>query len=152
MVRVTSSSTIDVKRVLYSVPARLVGESLRLHIYDDRIEAYVGSTLAHTLSRTYALNYNQRGRCIDYRHLIGQLARKPQAFRYSQLRDDLLPNATYRQIWVAIDQQLEPRAACKRIVGILSLAARTDCEQPLGTYLQQQINRNHLPSSNSHYD
>jgi hypothetical protein len=146
VVKVTSSSTIDVKRVLYSVPARLVGESLRLHIYDDRIKAYVGSTLAHTLTRAYALNHNRRARCIDYRHLIGQLVRKPQAFRYSQLRDDLLPNATYQQIWVAIDQQLEPRAACKRIVGILSLAARTDCEQPLGAYLQQQIAKDKLPS------
>ncbi len=146
VVKVSSSSTIDVKRVLYSVPGRLVGESLRLHIYDDRIEAYVGSMLAHTLPRTYTLNSNQRGRCIDYRHLIGQLVRKPRAFRYSQLRDDLLPNATYQQIWAAIDQQLEPRAACKRIVGILSLAARTDCEQALGIYLQQQMTRNHLPS------
>jgi len=146
VVKVTSSSTIDVKRVLYSIPARLVGETLRLHIYDDRIEAYVGSTLAHTLTRAYTLNHNRRARCIDYRHLIGQLVRKPQAFRYSQLRDDLLPNATYRQIWVAIDQQLEPRAACKRIVGILSLAARVDCEQPLGAYLQQQIAKDKLPS------
>ncbi|MCP4211908.1 MAG: IS21 family transposase [Halieaceae bacterium] len=146
VVKVTSSSTIDVRRVLYSVPARLAGESLRLHIYDDRIEAYVGSTLAHTLTRAYTLNHNQRARCIDYRHLIGQLVRKPQAFRYSQLRDDLLPNATYQQIWVAIDQQLDPRAACKRIVGILSLATRADCEQPLGAYLQQQIAKDNLPS------
>jgi len=146
VVRVTSSSTIDVKRVLYSIPARLVGESLRLHIYDDRIEAYVGSTLAHTLSRAYSPNHNRRVRCIDYRHLIGQLVRKPQAFRYSQLRDDLLPNATYQQIWVAIDQQLEPRAACKWIVGILSLAVRADCEQPLGAYLQCRIAEGKLPS------
>lgn len=144
--KVTRSSTIEVKRVLYSVPARLVGESLRLHIYDDRIEAYVGSTLAYTLTRTYTLNDTQRARCIDYRHLIGQLVRKPQAFRYSQIRDDLLPNATYRQIWTDIDQQLEPRAACKRIVGILSLAARADCEQPLGAYLQQRIAEGELPS------
>jgi len=146
VVKVTSSSTISAKRVLYSVPARLVGESLRLHIYDDRIEAYVGSTLVHTLSRTYALNYNHRARCIDYRHLIGQLVRKPQAFRYSQLRDELLPNATYQQIWLAIDQQLEARAACKQIVGILSLAARADCEQSLGSYLEQQLAKGKLPS------
>lgn len=144
--KVTSSSTIDVKRVLYSIPARLVGETLRLHIYDDRIEAYVGSTLAHTLARAYAVDHNQRARCIDYRHLIGQLVRKPQAFRYSQFREDLLPNATYQKIWVAIDQQLEPRAACKWIVGILSLAARADCEQALGAYLQAQIAKDKFPS------
>jgi hypothetical protein len=94
----------------------------------------------------HTLNYNQRGRCIDYRHIIGQLVRKPQAFRYSQLRDDLLPNATYQQVWSAIDQQLDPRAACKRIVGILRLAASADCEQPLGTYLLQQIAQDKLPS------
>jgi len=146
VVKVTTSSTINVKRVLYSVPARLAGETLRLHIHDDRIEAYVGSTLAHTLARVYTLNHNQRGRCIDYRHLIGQLVRKPQAFRYSQLRDDLLPNLTYQQIWAHIDQQLEPRTACKRIVGILSLADRADCEQALGAHLQQQITEGRLPS------
>jgi hypothetical protein len=146
VIQVTTSSTISVKRVLYSVPARLVGERLRLHLYDDRIEAYVGATLAHTLSRAYLLNNHQRLRVIDYRHLIGQLVRKPQAFRYSQLRDDILPSARYQQIWIAIDQQLEPRAACKRIVGILALAARADCEKALGAYLQQQIAKGRLPT------
>ena len=146
VVSVTTSSAIVAKRVLYSVPARLIGETLRLHIYDDRIDAYVGSVLAHTLSRIYTVKSNQRARCIDYRHVISQLVRKPQAFRYSQLRDDLLPNATYQQIWLTIDQHLEARAACKRIVGILSLAARADCEQALGSYLQQQIVIGKLPS------
>ena len=144
--KVSSSSTIEVKRVLYSVPPRLVTETLRLHIFDDRIEAYVGSGLAHTMSRIYTIKPNQRARCIDYRHLISQLARKPQAFRFSQLRDDILPNATYQQIWAYIDQHREARAACKLMVGILSLAARSDCEQSLGAYLQSQIGREKLPS------
>ena len=106
VVPVTTSSTIEVKRVLYSVPARLIGERLRLHIFDDRIEAFVGSTRAVTLPRVYAVNHD-RARCIDYRHLIAALVRKPQAFRYSQLREDLLPNATYRAIWRHLDSRLE---------------------------------------------
>ena len=146
VVKVTTSSTIEVKRIIYSVPARLVGERLRLHIYDDRIEAYVGTLLAHTLSRAYTIKPNQRGRCIDYRHIIGQLVRKPQAFRYSQLRDDLFPSATYQQLWRYIDAHLEPRAACKRFVGILALAARADCEQALGAYLKQQTSKGEIPS------
>jgi len=146
VVKVTTSSTIEVKRIIYTVPARLAGERLRLHIYDDHIEAYVGSVLAHTLPRTYTIKPNQRGRCIDYRHVIGQLVRKPQAFRYSQLRDDLLPSATYQQLWSYIDEHLEPRSACKWIVGILALAARADCEQPLGAYLKQQTNKGEIPS------
>jgi transposase InsO family protein len=146
VVKVTSASTIEVKRVLYTVPARLVGESLRLHIFDDRIEAYIGATLAHTLPRAYTLNNHKRLRCIDYRHVIDQLSRKPQAFRYSQLRDDLLPNATYRQLWVHIDAQLDARAACKLMVGILALAARTDNEHAIGDYLQQRIAEQALPT------
>jgi len=145
VVPVTTSSTIEVKRVLYSVPARLIGERLRLHIFDDRIEAFVGSTRAVTLPRVYAVNH-ERARCIDYRHLIGALARKPQAFRYSQLREDLLPNATYRAIWQHLDSHLEARTACKRIVGILALAARAECEQALGAYLLERIAAGDIPS------
>ena len=145
VVPVTTSSTIDVKRVLYSVPARLIGEKLRLHIFDDRIEAFVGATRAITLPRVYAVKH-ERARCIDYRHLIKALARKPQAFRYSQLRDDLLPNATYRAIWQHIDAHLEARAACKRIVGILALAARAECEQALGAYLREQVAVGKIPT------
>jgi hypothetical protein len=74
------------------------------------------------------------------------LARKPQAFRYSQLREDLLPNATYRAIWQHLDSHLEARAACKRIVGILALAARAECEQALGAYLAAQIAAGDIPS------
>jgi hypothetical protein len=146
VVPVTTSSTIEVKRVLYTVPARLVGERLRLHIFDDRIEGYVGSARAVTLPRVYAVSHERRARCIDYRHLIGQLARKPQAFRYSQLRDDLLPNATYRRIWAALDARLQPRAACKRIVAILALAARAECEQALGAYLLSCLDAGQIPS------
>jgi hypothetical protein len=145
VVSVTTSSTIEVKRVLYSVPARLIGERLRLHIFDDRLEGFVGSTRAISLPRVYAVNH-ARARCIDYRHLIGALARKPQAFRYSQLRDDLLPNATYRAIWNYLDSHLEARAACKRIVGILALAARAECEQALGAYLLERIAAGDIPS------
>jgi len=139
VVTVTTNSTLEAKRVLYSVPARLVGERLRLHIFDDRIEGYIGSQLAITLPRVRVLDHNRRARCIDYRHIIDQLVRKPQAFRLSQLRDDILPNAAYQRIWAAVDTHLEPRTACKRIVGILALAARADCEQAMGDYLLQRI-------------
>jgi hypothetical protein len=62
------------------------------------------------------------------------------------LREDLLPNATYRAIWQHLDSRLEARAACKRIVGILALAARADCEQALGAYLLERIAAGEIPS------
>lgn len=83
-----------VKRVLYSVPSRLQGERLLVHVYDDQLIGYLGSEPVVTLSRQYAKD-NQRVRQVDYRHLIGSLKKKPQAFRYSQIRDDLLPNGAW---------------------------------------------------------
>jgi hypothetical protein len=145
VVAVTSSSTIEVKRVLYTVPARLVGERLRVHLYDERLECYLGTTHTVTLPRVYGVA-GQRGRCVDYRHVIGQLVRKPQAFRYSQLRDELLPTSTYRAIWQQVDNRLEPRAACKLMVGVLALAADADCERPLGDYLLLQLTAGQTPT------
>ena len=45
-----------------------------------------------------------------------------------------------------MDGHLEARAACKRIVGILALAARADCEQALGAYLLERIDTGDIPS------
>jgi len=143
---VSTTSTIIVKRVLYTVPSRLVGERLRLHIYHDRLEAFLGTTHALTLPRKFAPGKNRRGRCVDYRHVIGSLERKPQAFRYSQIRDDLLPSDAYRLIWERLDRELDPRAACKAIVGILSLANRADCEDKLADYILDKMAGNRIPT------
>lgn len=146
VVRVSTSSTIQIKRVLYTVPSRLIGESLRVHIYDNRLEIYLGSTLTVTLPRVFVSDNNHRARRVDYRHVISSLERKPQAFRYSQIRDDLLPDATYKAIWNWLDTELEARKACKVMVGILALAHRAGCEHQLGGYLQDQMNKQVLPS------
>jgi len=146
VVRVTTGSTITVRRVVYTVPSRLIGESLRLHIFDDRIEGYAGTSHVLTLSRVYAPDNNHRSRCVDYRHVIESLERKPQAFRYSRIRDDLLPSEQYRMIWLWLDDELDPRASCKMMVGILALAHRSDCEQDLGDYLMTQKQNNRVPT------
>jgi hypothetical protein len=35
--KVTRSSTLEVKRVLYTVPSRMFGENIRVHVYHDRL-------------------------------------------------------------------------------------------------------------------
>jgi len=127
---VTTSSTIDVRRVTYTVPSRLQGETLRIHLYHDRLVCYLGSTYIINLNRIHPTG-KKRGRNVDYRHVIKSLVRKPQAFRYSMLRDDLLPNQSYKQIWEYVDKNMTSRSACKFIVGLLHLAAEKDCEEDL---------------------
>ena len=131
-VRVTRSSTIEVRRVVYSVPSRLMGERLQLRLYHDKLMLYVGQSHTVTLTRIYPQPGEIRARQIDYKHVIRTLASKPQAFRYSSLRENLLPNDTYRQLWQCADQHLEKREACKWIVTVLRLAFEYDCEADLG--------------------
>jgi hypothetical protein len=106
----------------------------------------LGSTLTVTLPRGFVSDNNHRGRQVDYRHVIGSLEKKPQAFRYSQLRDDLFPDETYKEVWSWLDKELEARKACKTMVGILALAHRADCEKQLGVYLQKLMSSSTLPS------
>jgi transposase InsO family protein len=145
VVRATTSSTINVKRVLYTVPSRLIGERLRVHIYDSQLNVHLGSTLTVTLPRAFATDNNHRVRQVDYRHVITSLEKKPQAFRYSQLRDDFLPDETYKAVWAWLDKEMEARKACKTMVGILALAHRADCEKQLGEHLQVLLSSQRLP-------
>lgn len=140
-VRVTRSSTIEVRRVVYSVPSRLIGERLQLRLYHDKLMLYVGQSHTVTLTRIYPRPGETRARQIDYKHVIRTLASKPQAFRYSSLRENLLPNDTYRQLWQCADQHLEKREACKWIVTVLRLAFEYDCEADLGEGLLEEARR-----------
>jgi len=137
-VKVTTSSTISVKRGLYSVPSRLIGEKLRIHLYHDRLECFAGQTKVITLPRVYPKTPEERTRRIDYRHIIHALSAKPQAFRFSRLRDDLLPTAQYRQLWQRAEQQFDPQHACKWMVSVLRFAYDYDCEGQLATELLQK--------------
>ncbi|HCA35025.1 MAG TPA: IS21 family transposase [Gammaproteobacteria bacterium] len=130
--KVTRSSTIEVRRVVYTVPSRLIGESVQIRLHHDKLVLFVGQQPALTLPRVYPRPGESRARCVNYQHVIRSLASKPQAFRYSQLRDDLLPDDNYRQLWQLADKHLEAREACKWIVTTLRLAFEYDDEQSLG--------------------
>jgi len=146
VVRVTTSSTITVRCVTYTVPSRLIGERVRVHLYDDRVQAFVGGTLAVEMPRTYPLPGKRRARQVDYRHVIESLVKKPRAFRASIFREELLPSASYRRAYEVFTERLNADAACKLIVGVLALAARNDCEGALGEYLDGALARGELPT------
>jgi len=144
-VLISSSSTFNLKRVTYTVPSRLIGERLYVQLYDERLELFHGHEQVLQLPRVYAPK-SQRARRVDYRHVIDSLVKKPRAFRYSQLRDDLLPSPDYQQIWAHVNNILEPHKACRYIVKLLHLAASEQCEEALGRYVLKGIDRGELPS------
>lgn len=145
-VSVTTSSTISVKRTLYSVPSQLIGEKLRVHLYHDRLQCYLGQSKVLELPRVYPDKPEGRARRIDYTHIIHSLAAKPQAFRFSQFRDDILPDAHYRQLWSLAEAQFTPSMACKWIVNVLRIAHENDCQAWLARELLEEAQHLELPA------
>src|ERR1700755_1261885 len=51
IVTVTSTSGFTLKKLSYSVPSRLIGHRLRVRLYDDRLDCFLGATPLMTLRR-----------------------------------------------------------------------------------------------------
>jgi transposase len=120
-VRVTSHSTVSVKNNVYSVPSRLIGEIVRVRIYDDRLEIFYGGTPQLTVERLVG----RGGHRINYRHIIWSLVRKPGAFRLFKYKEDLFPSMIFRKAYDALCQVHDERKAALCYLRILHLAAST---------------------------
>jgi hypothetical protein len=144
-VTTTSSSTIRVRDVIYSVPSRLIGMTLKVHLYDDRLECFVGIDPVATLERKR--RNHKRVHQIDYRHVIGALQRKPQAFRNYIYREELFPTLAFRETWEHLNQKLDSRKACSEYVKILKEAAVDNHEEIVNCFLEDQLKKDLLPKS-----
>src|SRR3546814_19262646 len=51
LVMVTSSGGFTLRKVFYTVPSRPIGHRLRVRLYDDRLELFLGGTPLFTLPR-----------------------------------------------------------------------------------------------------
>jgi transposase len=97
VVPVAGTSTIRVKGCGYSVPSRLIGERVRVHVYEHRIEVYYADTLELACDRL-----RNGATRIDYRHVIWSLVRKPGAFARYVYRDEMFPTVAFRRAYDAI--------------------------------------------------
>ena len=120
VVPVASTSTIRVKSCAYSVPSRLIGERVRVHLYEHRVEVYYANKLELGCDRL-------RGKAVrlDYRHVIWSLVRKPGAFARYVYRDELFPTVTFRRAYDAIQAARPGTKGDVEYLRILHLAAST---------------------------
>ena len=144
-VQVTVHSGFTLRKVFYSVPSRLIGHTLRVHLYDDRLELLLGSSPLLTLRRGRAQSDGRRGHVVNYHHLIHALRRKPMALLHLVYRDQLFPRDAYRRTFDALLEALDERAACRRMVGLLALAHERCCEAALAARLAELLASGTLP-------
>jgi len=144
IVIVTSSGGFSLKKVFYTVPSRLIGHHLRVKLFDDRLDLYVGGTPLMTLRRGRS-DKARRGHVIDYHHVIGALRRKPMALMGLVYRDELFPRQAYKLTFERLIEQLPQRAACKITVELLALAHDRGCEADLAQVLKEDLAAGRLP-------
>lgn len=124
---VSSHSTIRVKKVGYSVPARLIGQEVKVEVYEAELKIYAGRQLLLCLPR----QHGDRGAVIDYRHVIDHLLRKPGAFAQYRFREELFPTTTYRRAHDRLIEQEGQRRGELEYLRLLKLTSELSVNVPL---------------------
>ncbi len=144
-VRVTASGGFTLRKVFYTVPSRLITHRLRVRLFDDHLDIFVGATPILTLPRGRAQPSGKHDQVVDYRHVIHALRKKPMALLSLVYRDQLFPRQAYRQTFDALLERLEPRKACRIMVDLLALAHDRGCESELADQLARLLQQGQLP-------
>lgn len=116
---VSSSSTIRVNKVAYSVPSRLIGSQVRVRIWENQIKICEGKNELLTLPR----QHGDRGARIDFRHVIEHLLRKPGDFAQYRWRQELFPSMDFQIAYECLERRLGTLGADREYLRILKLAA-----------------------------
>jgi hypothetical protein len=120
-VRVSDWSTVRVKHCSYSVPSRLIGEWVRVRIFEDKIEVRYADEIQLACERLMGRNRHR----IDYHHVIWSLVRKPGAFARYVYRDEMFPQLVFRKAYDAICEVRAGTRGDLEYLRILHLAAST---------------------------
>jgi hypothetical protein len=118
--RVKEGSTITVKKNVYSVDSRLIGEKVRVKLYAENLEVWYAQRRIHTIPRLRGEGKHS----INYRHIIDWLVRKPGAFEHYRYREDLFPTVNFRKAYDMMLKCHSPQKAAKEYLAILHLAAQ----------------------------
>ena len=126
---VTSSSGFVLRKVFYTVPSRLIGFRLRVRLYDDRLECFVGQSPALILRRGRSHGEGRHGHVVDYRHIIHSLRCKPMALLNLGLPGRAvpppgLPAGVGRRCWRPAIRERRARRWCRSSHSPMSAAAR----------------------------
>src|SRR5438270_3760906 len=117
--RVDSGSTIHVGGNTYSLPSRLIGEQVDVHVGAEALDIWHGARKIDTLPRLRGRGQHR----IEYRHVIDWLVRKPGAFEEYRYRDSMFPTSRFRMAYDTLKDR-RPGRAVKDYLAILQLAAQ----------------------------
>jgi len=118
---VSEWSTVRVKSCAYSVPSRLIGEWVKVRIFEDRIVVRYADRDELDCERLRGRNLKR----IDYRHIIWSLVRKPGGFARYVYREEMFPSVVFRRAYDAIQTPHRGMKGDLEYLRILHIAAST---------------------------
>jgi hypothetical protein len=118
---VSDWSTVRVKHCAYSVPSRLIGEWVRVRIFESKIEVWYAGKQQLACERLRGRNLRR----IDYRHVIWSLVRKPGGFARYVYREEMFPSLAFRRAYDMIQTPHRGLKGDLEYLRILHLAAST---------------------------
>ena len=133
MVSVSNNSTIRLRKLVCSVPSRLIKSKLLARIYENKIILLNG---AQEVAQS-PLGRGDRGAVIDCRHHIGHLVRKPGAFAGYRWREELFPALACRAAYDHLERTRGPDAdrAYLKILKVAADEGQTVVENALEQFL-----------------
>ena len=143
--RVTSSGGFTLRKVFYTVQSRLIGHHLRIRLYDDRLELFLGGTSLLTLPRGRASSSGSHGHMVNYHHVIHSLRKKPMALMGLVYRDQLFPLRAFGDMFAVLLEQTGEKKACRMTVDLLALAHDRGCEAELAAQIEEDLRQNRPP-------
>ena len=118
-VRVGSNGILRAGPNGYTVPSGLKGKWVCVRIYEWHIEVLYANKLVESLPRLTGTNHY----CINYRHVIDSLLRKPGGFRNYRYHENLFPQEVFHQAWETLNKTMSARKADIAYLRILKQAA-----------------------------
>lgn len=131
---VDSSSTIKVKKNVYSVPSRLIKHKVDVRISAEWIDVTHHGIEVQRMPRLIGVG----GSAINYRHVIDSLVRKPGAFENYKYRQDMFPTSHFRIAYDMLCDAHSGKVAVRNYLQLLQIAAR-ESQDAVQDALRHQI-------------
>lgn len=146
-VRVRSTSTIEVRQVIYSVPPTLIGRQVTVRLHHDWLVVFLGSDWVCQLPRAYGAAGEKRAWCIDQEHRIDGLRAKPRALLHCRYQRHLFPDQRWWDFWQQLLAGGDRDGAARLMAEALYVAVRVASFELVLAFLEQTHCRQSLSLS-----
>lgn len=133
-IRVSKSSTINIRANTYSVPSRLIGCKVDARISAETITVTYRGNVIQVMPRLVG----KKSASINYRHVIDSLVRKPGALADYRYREGMFPSSYFRFAYDQLRGKHTDTVADKMYLQILKLAA-DESQQAVEDVLRQNL-------------